>query len=312
MAMCASPEAETMDPTLQNTQVDERPVVLNSVSPVVAGLNEQQTNVNSEINLSADYESETERMESFADWPLEHVVPAKQLARVGFLYTGEGSLVKCFQCGVRYHNWLKGDIPLSVHQKCNLDCTFLKTLSCKSKASLMKRPSMNKIASLKSLDYSDQTQLYSMLNLDKTYSMGKSEPKSLFSLDIRQPQSKEKCSHNPSIHGFIINEALPPRTFIENESSGIIYPPSWVRSPPPIMSPSSKSCHSEETGSPERTDSMISLNSMQTMCEIDCTMVSDFRYRSYHDKIIQFIFMPSIVFAVSCRTSITTTTGTCV
>jgi len=134
---------------------------------------------------------------------------------------------------------------------------------------------MNKNASLKSLDYIDQTQLYSMSSLDKTYSLGKSDSKSSFSLDIRQPQSKEKCSHKPSILEFIINEAVLPRSFIENEPSGIIYPPSWVCSPPPIISPS-KSCHSEETGSPERTDSMISLNSMQTTCEIDCTVVSDF------------------------------------
>jgi len=85
-----------MDPSLQNKQEDKRPRVLNSASPIVAGLNEQQTNVNSEINLSADYESETERVESLAGWPLERLVSAEQLARVGFVYTGKGSLVQCF------------------------------------------------------------------------------------------------------------------------------------------------------------------------------------------------------------------------
>ena len=83
--------------------------------------------------IRTNYQSEVERMESFASWPLEHLVHAEQLAKVGFVYTGEGSLVQCFQCGVRYRNWLKGDIPLSVHQRYNPDCVFLQSLSCKSK-----------------------------------------------------------------------------------------------------------------------------------------------------------------------------------
>ena len=65
---------------------------------------------------------------------LEQVIHPEQLVRIGFVYTGEGSLVQCFQCGVRYRNWLKGDIPISVHQRCNPHCAF-QTLSCKSKPS---------------------------------------------------------------------------------------------------------------------------------------------------------------------------------
>ncbi|XP_065908304.1 baculoviral IAP repeat-containing protein 7-like isoform X2 [Dysidea avara] len=80
-----------------------------------------------------NYKSEEERLKSFGGWPLNESVHPEQLARVGFVYTGEGSLVQCFQCGVRYRNWLKGDIPLSVHQRCNPRCTFLQTLSCKRK-----------------------------------------------------------------------------------------------------------------------------------------------------------------------------------
>ena len=72
-------------------------------------------------------------------WPLNASVHPEQLARVGFVYTGEGSLVRCFQCGVRYRNWLKGDVPLSVHQKCNPRCAFLQTLTSKSKSTKEQR-----------------------------------------------------------------------------------------------------------------------------------------------------------------------------
>jgi len=82
------------------------------------------------INVE-NYGSEAERIRSFVGWPLEQVIHPEELARVGFVYTGMGSLVQCFQCGVRYRNWLKEDIPLSVHQKCNPRCVFLYTMSCK-------------------------------------------------------------------------------------------------------------------------------------------------------------------------------------
>ena len=58
------------------------------------------------INVK-NYGSEEERLESFIGWPLNESVHPEKLARVGFVYTGEGSLVQYFQCGVRYRNWLK-------------------------------------------------------------------------------------------------------------------------------------------------------------------------------------------------------------
>ena len=62
-----------------------------------------------------NYQSEEERIKSFVGWPLIEVVHPEQLARVGFVYTGEGALVQCFQCGVKYRHWYKGDVPLNVH-----------------------------------------------------------------------------------------------------------------------------------------------------------------------------------------------------
>ena len=87
----------------------------------------------------ANYQSEAERIKSFAGWPLNEAVHPEQLARVGFVYTGDGALVQCFQCGVKYRHWCKGDDPLSVHRKCNPRCPFLQTLSSKSKSSTPER-----------------------------------------------------------------------------------------------------------------------------------------------------------------------------
>jgi len=80
-----------------------------------------------------NYQSETERIKSFVGWPLNRAVHPEQLARVGFVYTGEGALVQCFQCGAKYRHWYEGDIPLNVHQKCNPCCPFLQTFTCKRK-----------------------------------------------------------------------------------------------------------------------------------------------------------------------------------
>ena len=150
------------------------------IHTVVTGLDEPRSSYSSRggddfflstlpIN-SENYGSEAERIRSFVGWPLNESVHPEQLARVGFVYTGEGSLVQCFQCGVRYRNWLKGDIPLSVHQRCNPRCAFLHTLTAKSKSVEEQRPSFSYIQpesmlpttqskdiTLEFPDYTDQT-----------------------------------------------------------------------------------------------------------------------------------------------------------
>ena len=82
---------------------------------------------------SENYGSKDKRKDSFIEWPLKAQFPPDQLVRVGFVYTGKGTLVQCFCCGAQYQDWHKGDNPLSVHQKCNLQCSFLKTLTCERK-----------------------------------------------------------------------------------------------------------------------------------------------------------------------------------
>ena len=115
-----------------------------AIHAVVTGLNEPRLSYGGSIDdhpgaflpiTPENYQSEAERIKSFVGWPLNEAVHPEQLARVGFVYTGEGALVQCFQCGVKYRHWYKGDVPLNVHQKCNPRCPFLQSLTSKSKSS---------------------------------------------------------------------------------------------------------------------------------------------------------------------------------
>ena len=57
----------------------------------------------------------------------------EKLVRAGFIYTGVGDKVRCFQCGVVCSNWRQEDIPFNIHQQHNLFCPFLQTFTCKRK-----------------------------------------------------------------------------------------------------------------------------------------------------------------------------------
>ena len=118
-------------------------VTSKSIHTVVTGLNEPRLSYGRSFDdcpgaslpiTPENYQSEAERIKSFVGWPLNEAVHPEQLAHVGFVYTGEGALVQCFQCGVKYRHWYKGDVPLNVHQKCNPRCPFLQTLASKSKS----------------------------------------------------------------------------------------------------------------------------------------------------------------------------------
>ena len=118
-------------------------VTSKSIHTVVTGLNEPRLSYGGSFDdrpgaslpiTPENYQCEAERIKSFVGWPLNEVVHPEQLACVGFVYTGEGALVQCFQCGVKYRHWYKGDVPLNVHQKCNPRCPFLQSLGSKSRS----------------------------------------------------------------------------------------------------------------------------------------------------------------------------------
>ncbi len=86
----------------------------------------------SHIMGAEKYANNSLRLHSFAPWPLGHIVTSYQLASVGFYYPGEGTEACCFSCGVRYHQWKEGDVPLLIHRRLSPLCLFLQELISKS------------------------------------------------------------------------------------------------------------------------------------------------------------------------------------
>ena len=86
-------------------------------------------------HVQKKYQSKEERIKTFLGWPLIRIIHSNELAHVGFIYTGEGALVQCFQCGFMHSDWRKGDVPLDIHQFGNPDCPFLQTLTSGSNSS---------------------------------------------------------------------------------------------------------------------------------------------------------------------------------
>ena len=76
----------------------------------------------------AQYSNTSLRLHSYSNWPLSSVVTSYQLASVGFFYTGEGTKVVCFSCGLEVRDWRRGDVPLLVHCRANPECTFIKSI----------------------------------------------------------------------------------------------------------------------------------------------------------------------------------------
>ena len=74
------------------------------------------------------YSNTSLRLHSFSTWPLSSVVTSYQLASVGFYYTGEGTKVVCFSCGLEVREWKRGDVPLLVHCRANPECSLIKSI----------------------------------------------------------------------------------------------------------------------------------------------------------------------------------------
>ena len=149
-------------------------VTSKNIHTVVTGLNESRLPYGGSIDdcpgaslpiTPENYQSEEERLKSFAGWPLNEVVHPEQLARVGFVYTGEGALVQCFQCGVKYRHWYKGDVPLNVHQRCNPRCPFLQTFVSESKSLLPERQPTRSYIPSESIGSNTQAEEVTLLSL---------------------------------------------------------------------------------------------------------------------------------------------------
>ncbi|XP_065908292.1 uncharacterized protein [Dysidea avara] len=254
------------------------PERVSSVYPIpfiVAGSQSSQTNYDSEINLHMRYEFEAERLKSFVGWPLNELVHPEQLARVGFVYTGEGSLVQCFQCGVRYRNWLKGDIPLSVHQGCNPDCLFLRTLSCKSKSSSLERPqelTVNNQSENFSLGFPDYTDQATRLQSFK-YCGGVLPKEELTETGFYMIARRDLYNRVPSSTKGSDKDDDDSQPIL-----GILYPPSWSSNPPPLSPPPGGCVSGEQNGSSHKKldyNTLTSLNSLETTCKAEDTVYNE-------------------------------------
>ncbi|XP_063593637.1 baculoviral IAP repeat-containing protein 7-A-like [Penaeus indicus] len=66
------------------------------------------------------------RRRTFSAWPGGAGARADSLAEAGFIYTGVGDWVQCFQCGGGIHTWRHGDDPWADHAYFYPYCPFVR------------------------------------------------------------------------------------------------------------------------------------------------------------------------------------------
>lgn len=73
------------------------------------------------------------RCESFQSWPIDRgCLSTESLVLAGFFYTGSGSIIRCFHCGVEIEAWLDGVMlePLEIHKMISNKCAFANGIPC--------------------------------------------------------------------------------------------------------------------------------------------------------------------------------------
>lgn len=75
-----------------------------------------------------DYSTYEKRLESFSkpSWKSKEKPKKTQFADQGFFYTGRLDLVRCFQCGIGFKDWVKDDEIAREHIKYSSVCTYLR------------------------------------------------------------------------------------------------------------------------------------------------------------------------------------------
>lgn len=71
------------------------------------------------------YENESARLESFANWPVPFIVSPERLARAGFYYAQQGDKVRCAFCSGLIGQWEQGDDPEVEHRRHFPTCSFI-------------------------------------------------------------------------------------------------------------------------------------------------------------------------------------------
>ncbi|KFP75431.1 E3 ubiquitin-protein ligase XIAP, partial [Apaloderma vittatum] len=72
-----------------------------------------------------EWAQEHYRLGTFVEFPPACPVSASELARAGFVYTGEGDKVKCFSCHATMEGWASGDSTVERHKRLSPNCRFI-------------------------------------------------------------------------------------------------------------------------------------------------------------------------------------------
>ena len=72
------------------------------------------------------YKYYEQRLKTFYNWPKQMIPDKYCLAKSGFVYTGRGDKVRCFQCGVGVDDWERTDDADKEHVKWSPNCDYLK------------------------------------------------------------------------------------------------------------------------------------------------------------------------------------------
>ncbi|XP_050394260.1 baculoviral IAP repeat-containing protein 3 isoform X2 [Patella vulgata] len=75
--------------------------------------------------LQPQYKAYEKRLTSFKYWPKYYHVTSEDLANAGFFYTGAGTKVVCFCCGVAIREWEREADPLQQHALVSPSCEFI-------------------------------------------------------------------------------------------------------------------------------------------------------------------------------------------
>ena len=135
---------------------------------------------------SPQYSSSSLRLHSFSNWLHSNVITSYQLASAGFFYTGRGSRVECFSCGLTHQDWKRGDLPLHVHRQQSPNCPFISSLLSKeSVGSLVSVVPQQQQTAMPSDYPASRTPDYCSLNV---------RIRSFKHLAINFPVSGEKCA----------------------------------------------------------------------------------------------------------------------
>ncbi|KAK6165134.1 hypothetical protein SNE40_023585 [Patella caerulea] len=73
----------------------------------------------------SQYKTNEERLNSFKYWPKRFFIKKDDLADAGFFYTGAGTKVVCFCCGVAIRDWEYEADPLQQHALVSPTCQFI-------------------------------------------------------------------------------------------------------------------------------------------------------------------------------------------